>query len=131
MPRDNLESEPVLDSLFKLARGGRSWMAAEAALAKAELSADGKRLALIVVLAALAISNIIAAVMLASGGTVLLLAPHVGGLANATGILTFVLVILAAICSWWIFHLTQSPLGITSVLKRWGLMATKANESDQ
>lgn len=131
VPRDKLKGEPISESLSKLLRDGSLWIAAEAALAKAELTADGKRLAVVLFLSAVIIGSIGSAVMLASAAIVLLLAPHVGGIANAAGFLALVLAVLAAASGWWIFHLVQSRLGIASILKRWGVIAAPARGSDR
>jgi Putative Actinobacterial Holin-X, holin superfamily III len=130
MPRETLKGESIQDSLFKLSRDGRSWISAEAALARAEIASDGKRMLVIMVLTAIVTGSTLAAVLLASAGVVVFLAPHVGGLANAAGIVALICMLLAAGCSWWILHLTQSRLGIAAVLKRWGRMARENSGSD-
>ena len=111
--------ENLGDTLRRFSQSGRSWISAEAELAQAELAADGKRIAVIFALAALVLGTGLAAIMLITLFLVSLLAPYVGGLANASGILALVFAILAAGAGWWAWKLAHARLGIVSVLKRW------------
>lgn len=117
--RNDQTGENLGDTLRRFSQSGRSWISAEAELAQAELAADGKRIAMIFALAALVLGTGLAAIMLITLFLVSLLAPYVGGLANASGILALVFAILAAGAGWWAWKLAHARLGIVSVLKRW------------
>lgn len=117
--RNDQTGENLGDTLRRFSQSGRSWISAEAELAQAELAADGKRIAVIFALAALVLGTGLAAIMLITLFLVSLLAPYVGGLANASGILALVFAILAAGAGWWAWKLAHARLGIVSVLKRW------------
>ncbi len=119
MPRDKLKSEPMLESLHRLSRDGRSWIAAEAALAQAEVASDGKRLVQMLLLGAFLMGCIFAAVILASIFIVAVLAPYVGGLTTAAGLLSLLLTITAAFTAWRVWYLASQQFGILTVLKRW------------
>jgi uncharacterized membrane protein (DUF485 family) len=129
MPRDGSRGERVTASLHTLSQDGRSWIAAEAALAQAEVAADGKRLVLIVTLVAVVFGCLFASVILLSAYVVSLLAPYVNGLANAAGILGFLLLVLAAIMGWRIRALTSTEFGLITVLKRWWSTVAKTSEA--
>jgi hypothetical protein len=130
-PRDGLSGNPVTGALYKLAQDARSWITAEAVLAQAELASDGRRVALIVALATAVIGCAASALMLFSLFVLALLAPHVGGLANAAGILAGTLAVVAVGASWWILHLVRSRFGIMSVLKRWSGIVSKVSGGDE
>ena len=117
--RNDQTGENLGDTLRRFSQSGRSWISAEAELAQAELAADGKRIAMIFALAALVLGTGLAAIMLITLFLVSLLAPYVGGLANASGILALVFAILAAGAGWWAWKLAHARFGIVSVLKRW------------
>jgi Putative Actinobacterial Holin-X, holin superfamily III len=125
MPRENLKREPLMASLHRLSRDGRSWIAAEAALAQAEVASDGKRLAVIFALMAVVFGSLFTAVILLSAFLVSLLAPFVSGLANAAGILGLLLLILATLLGWRIWFLAAQEFGLASVFKRWWNIAAK------
>lgn len=124
-PHDTVKEEPMLASLHRLSRDGRSWIAAEAALAQAEVASDGRRLVVMLALMALVFGCLFAAVILISVFFMVLMAPHVAGMANAAGLLSLGLVTLAASMSWRIWYLASQQFGILSVLKRWWSFAAK------
>jgi hypothetical protein len=126
MPRESLKGEPLMASLHRLSRDGRSWIAAEAALAQAEVASDGRRLAVILALVAVVFGSLFTAVILLSAFLVSLLAPYVSGLANAAGILGLFLLILAALLGWRIWFLASREFGLPSVFKRWWNIAAKS-----
>ncbi len=126
--RNDQPHESLRDTFRRFSMSGKSWLAAEAELAQAELVSDGRRIVVIFVLAALVVGTGLAAIMLFTLFLVSLLAPLVGGLANAAGILAFVLVILAAGAGWWAWRLAHAELGVVSVVKRWADMAGKGSE---
>ena len=117
--RNDQSGENLGDTLRRFSQSGRSWISSEAELAQAELAADGKRIAIIFALAGLVLGTGLAAIMLVTLFLVSTLAPYVGGLANASGILAVVFAILAAAAGWWAWKLAHAKLGIVSVLKRW------------
>lgn len=119
MPRENLQEDNMIASLHRLSRDGRSWIAAEAAFAKAELASDGRRLIGLFVMAALVLGCLFSAVILLSLFVVVLAAPHVGGLAIAAGLLAVGLLIVAALTSWRIWVLVTKEFGIKTMLTRW------------
>jgi uncharacterized membrane protein YqjE len=115
--------------LQKLLSAGQSWIAAEAALAKAELASDGKRLILLIALGALACGCVFSAVMMLSLFLVSLLAPYVGGLTAAAGVLVLALLIMAFICTWLAIYLARSKLGILALLERWKQFADRRQKA--
>jgi hypothetical protein len=119
MPRDAARDEPLLASLHRLTRDGRSWVAAEAALAQAEVASDGKRIALMLALTVVALGCLFAAVIVLSLGVVAFLAPLVGGMANAAGLLSLALLGITGLSAWRIWYLATQEFGLLSVLKRW------------
>jgi uncharacterized membrane protein YqjE len=119
MPRDKLKEQPMLESLHRLSRDGRSWIAAEAAFAQAEVASDGKRLVQMLLLGALVFGCVFAAVILACVFFVTVLAPYVGGLTAAAGLLSLLLAMAAALAGWRLWYLASQQFGISSVLKRW------------
>jgi Putative Actinobacterial Holin-X, holin superfamily III len=119
MPRDRVIAEPLTASLHQLSRDGRSWIEAEAALAKAEFAADGKRIVMMLVMVSVVFGCLFAAVLLLSAFAVSLLAPYVNGLANAAGVLGLALLILAAVLGWRIRLLASTGFGALAVFKRW------------
>jgi hypothetical protein len=62
---------------------------------------------------------------------VVLLAPHVAGMANAAGLLSLGLVTLAALMGWRIWHLASQQFGVLAVLKRWWRFAVKYPLKDE
>lgn len=123
MPRENLKDESMLATLHRLSRDGRSWIAAEATLAQAEVASDGRRLAEMLVLSILVLACLFAAVILLSLFVVALIAPHVGGMGNAAGLLSLGIIVIAALTGWRIWHLASKQFGLLSVLKRWWSIA--------
>jgi Putative Actinobacterial Holin-X, holin superfamily III len=123
MPREKPTDESMFASLHRLSRDGRSWLAAEAALAQAEVASDGRRLAEILGFIALVIGCLLAALILLSVFFVAVLAPYVGGMANAAGLLSLGLIIVAALASWRIWHLSSEEFGLLAVFKRWWSIA--------
>jgi hypothetical protein len=121
----------MLASLHRLSRDGRSWIAAEAAFAQAEVASDGRRLVVMLALVALVFGCLFAAVILLSVFVVVLMAPHVAGMANAAGLLSLGLVTLAALMSWRIWYLASQQFGVLSVLKRWWGIAAKGSGRDE
>jgi Putative Actinobacterial Holin-X, holin superfamily III len=119
MPRDAVKDEPLLASLHKLTRDGRSWVAAEAALAQAEVASDGKRIALMLALSVIALGCLFAAVMVLTLALVAFLAPHVGSMANAAGLLSLALLLITGLSAWRIWYLASKEFGVLSILKRW------------
>ena len=119
MPRDTLSGEPLLASLHRLTRDGRSWVAAEAALAQAEVASDGKRIAIMLALTVIALGCLFAAVILLSLAVVAFLAPHVGGIGNAAALLSLALLVITGLSVWRIWYLASTEFGVLSVLKRW------------
>ena len=108
-----------MDSLYQLSGSGRSWIAAEAALAKAELRADGQRFLVIVVLAAMVMGCVFSALMLFSLFLVAVLAPFVGGLSSAAGLLALGFFAVAAATGLVIYYMSRRQLGISNLAKRW------------
>jgi hypothetical protein len=131
MPREHLKGEPLMATLHRLSRDGRSWIAAEAALAQAEVASDGKRLAVIFALAAVVFGSLFTSVILMSAFLVSLLAPYVSGLANAAGILGLLLLILAAVLGWRIWFLASQEFGLPSLFKRWWKISVKNAGSNE
>jgi uncharacterized membrane protein YqjE len=131
MPRDRLKDEPMLASLHRLSRDGRSWIAAEAALAQAEVASDGRRLAQMLLLGALLLGCLFAAVILACVFVVAFLTPYVGGLPNAAGLLSLLLMLIAAMMGWRVWYLASQQFGVLSVLKRWWNIAAAGPGSKQ
>jgi hypothetical protein len=129
-PHDTLKEEPMLASLHRLSRDGRSWIAAEAAFAQAEVASDGRRLVVMLALVALVFGCLFAAVVLISVFLVVLIAPYVAGMANAAGLLSLGLVMLAAMMSWRIWYLASQRFGVFSVLKRWWNFAAQGPGRD-
>lgn len=119
----------VKDAFQKLLSDGQTWIAAEAALAKAELASDGKRLIAIFALGALACGCVFSAVIMFSLFMVSLLAPYVGGLTTAAGVLALALLIIAFICTWLATYLARSKLGISAVLERWKQFAARRQKA--
>jgi uncharacterized membrane protein YqjE len=128
--RNDQPHESLRDSFRRFSLSGKSWIAAEAELAQAELSSDGRRLVVIFALAVLVVGTAMAAITLFTLFLVSLLAPYVGGLANAAGLLALVLLILAAGAGWWAWNLAHSELGLVSVVKRWAHIAGKGMERE-
>ncbi len=119
MRREKSKSGTVMDSLYQLSGNGRSWIAAEAALAKAELRADGQRFLIIVVLAAMVMGCVFSAIMLFSLFLVAVLAPFVGGLSSAAGLLALGFFAVAAATGLVIYYMSRRQLGISNLAKRW------------
>ncbi len=131
MPRESLKDQSILASLYRLSRDGRGWIAAEAALAQAEVASDGRRIVVMLALVGLVFGFLFAAVILLSLFVVALLAPHVGGLASAAGLLSLALLIVAALISWRVWHMATQQFGLLSVLERWWSLAAKAPEVEK
>ena len=119
MRREKSKGETVMDSLYQLSGSGRSWIAAEAALAKAELRADGQRFLVIVELAAMVMGCVFSAIMLLSLFLVAVLAPFVGGLSAAAGLLALGFFAVAAATGLVIYYMSRRQLGISNLAKRW------------
>jgi uncharacterized membrane protein YqjE len=128
--RNDQPHESLRDTFRRFSLSGKSWIAAEAELAQAELASDGRRLVVIFALAVLVVGTALAAIMLFTLFLVSLIAPYVGGLANAAGLLALVLLILAAGAGWWAWNLAHSELGLVSVVKRWAYIAGKGMERE-
>lgn len=120
----------MLASLHQLSRDGRSWIAAEAAFAQAEVASDGRRVLTILALAAVAFGCLFAALVLIALFAVAILAPHVGGLANAAALLSLGLITIAASLGWSIWHLASREFGLASVARRWWSFAAGQPESE-
>jgi uncharacterized membrane protein YqjE len=131
MPREGLRDRSILASLHRLSRDGRSWIAAEAALAQAEAASDGRRIMVMLVLVGLVFGFLFAAVILLSLFVVALLAPHVGGLASAAGLLSLGLMIVAALICWRLWHMATQQFGLLLILKRWWSIALKGPEVEK
>ncbi len=123
MPREKPTDDSMFASLHRLTRDGRSWLAAEAALAQAEVASDGRRLVEILGFLALVICCLFAALILLSVFVVAVLASYVGGMANAAGLLSLGLIIVAVLASWRIWHLSSKQFGLLAVFKRWWSIA--------
>jgi Putative Actinobacterial Holin-X, holin superfamily III len=106
-------------SLHRLSRDGRSWIAAEAALAKAEVAADAWRLLFVMGLAGALMACVFAIIILIPLLLVAVLAPYVGGFATAAAIAMTGLVLLAGLLGWLMWYLLSKDSGVLSVLKRW------------
>jgi uncharacterized membrane protein YqjE len=128
--RSDQPHESLRDTLRRFSQTGRSWISAEAELAQAELASDVRRIAVIFALAVFVLCTALAAIMLFTLFLVSLIAPYVGGLANAAGILALVLVILAAGAGWWAWNLAHAQLGVVSIVKRWADIAGKGQERE-
>lgn len=128
--RNDQPHESLRESFRRFSQTGRSWITAEAELARAELASDGRRIAVIFALAMLVMGAALAAIMLFTLFLVSLIAPYVGGLANAAGLLALVLVILAAGAGWWAWNLAHAQLGVVSIVKRWVHVAAKGVERE-
>jgi hypothetical protein len=109
----------------ELAGSGRAWFNAEAALARAYLAGDANRLGTLLLLSVFGIfaSSAGATLLLAYG--VALLAPHVGGIANAAGIMGIVLCLLAGLAVWMILRILRTQLGVRTLVKRWASMLSQ------
>jgi Putative Actinobacterial Holin-X, holin superfamily III len=131
MQREGTNAETKIASLHKLYSDGRSWIAAEAALAQAEVASDGKRLAVMLGLVAVVFGCVFTAVVLLSAFLVSLLAPYVSGLANAAGLLGLVLVIVAAVTAWRLWLLATKEFGVLLVVRRWWNFSAQTTEGDK
>lgn len=125
MSHNRIGGDSLLLSLRKLLHDGRDWVSAEFALARAEISADGKRLVSILILAACAIASAIAAMVLLGLFVTALIAPYVGGLANAAGCLAVVMIIITVVSAVVMLRMVRSNMGISTVIKRWRSVATE------
>lgn len=125
MPRESLKDEPMLASLHRLSRDGRSWIAAEAAFAQAEVASDGRRIGILLALSALVFGCLFSSVILLSLFVVVLLSPYVNGLGNAAGILALILLVVALVAGFRVRTLASREFGLLAVLKRWWSMAAK------
>jgi uncharacterized membrane protein len=119
MPAD----EPLSETLHRLSQDGREWMRAEAALARAEVSADSRRLVLALCFTAGALATAIGAVALLSFAAVAYLAPYVGGLANACICIGVVMAAIAIACALAVKQFAASATGVTALARRWGKLA--------
>ncbi len=119
MPPENAKGKSTLSLLERLSKDARSWMAAEAAFAQAEVMSDGRRIALALLLMAIAFACIFSSVILLCIFGVALLAPYAGGLAPAAGLLSLALIVITGLIGWRIWHLVSQEFGILSVLKCW------------
>jgi uncharacterized membrane protein YqjE len=126
--RNDQTHEGLRGTFRRFSRAGKSWIIAEAALAQAELASDVRRIAIIFALALSVLGAAFVAIMLFTLFLVSLIAPNVGGLANAAGVLALVLVILAAGAGWWAWNLAHAQFGVVSVVKRWADIAGKGGE---
>lgn len=116
---DRSERQSITETIDRLSKEGRSWIAAEAAYAKSEVASDGKRVVTMLILAAVAFGSIFSAIIMASLYVLELIAPHVGGMKNSAGLVALVLVLVVLICGGIIWRLSTSELGIATVCKRW------------
>jgi hypothetical protein len=66
-----------------------------------------------------ALGCLFAAVIVLSLGVVAFLAPLVGGMANAAGLLSLALLGITGLSAWRIWYLATQEFGLLSVLKRW------------
>jgi hypothetical protein len=119
MQHDRQTNESLATSLSGFSKAGKSWLSAEAELAQAEVAADGRRLAAILVLLASALGCVVAAVVLLCVFAVSLLAPYVNGLANAAGVIAAMLIILTGLIAWRVYVLATMQFRLAAILKRW------------
>jgi hypothetical protein len=119
MARDR---ESVRRSAADLAEDGRAWIAAEASLVKAHLAQEAKRLALICVLFVVGLVSLGLGFALLVAYVFALLAPLLGGLANAAGALAIVLFAIAALSAWIIVAQIKRTVGLRAVYGRWARM---------
>ena len=113
----------MLTLLQGLSQDGRSWIAAEATLAQAEVASDARRVAGVLALLVLVFASLFAAVMLFTVFMLALLAPLVGGLGNAAGLLSLGFFVIAALASWSIRQQSTKQFGLMLVLMRWWSIA--------
>lgn len=119
MPHEDAKGKSTLSLLQRLSKDARSWMAAEAALAQAEVTSDGRRIIFVVALVALAFACVLSSVILLCIFGVALLAPYLGGLAPAAGVLSLSLIIVTGLIGWRLWKLASQEFGILAVFKRW------------
>lgn len=103
----------------ELAGSGRAWFNAEAALARAYIAGDVSRLGTLLLLLVFGIFATCAGATLLLAYAVALLAPHVGGIGNAAGIMGIVLCLLAGFAVWTIMRIMRTQLGVRTLIKRW------------
>lgn len=120
MQPDKITGGSVRGPFSKLLEDGRSWFSAEAKLAGAQLASDGRRLVYLGVLLGISLVTLCTGLMLFLFYCVALLAPHVGGMANAAGLLALASFVVAAISAWGMLRIVHGKLGVTAILKRWG-----------
>lgn len=119
MPRNEPASESVAGSLSQLATDGRAWLHAEAALARAHIAGDGRRLAYVLGLIVFGLIAAAASLMLLVLSAVVAMAPYVGGLANAAGLLGLFMGVAAALLIWATVSTVRVWPGATAVFRRW------------
>ena len=119
MPRDSVSSESIIQSFSHLSEEGRAWFSSEAKLAHAQLASDGKRLGQLLAILTLGVAAACSAVMLLLLWAVAMLAPYLGGLANASGLVGVAVFVVAAISVWAMLHIIREQLGISAILTRW------------
>lgn len=121
-PHDPLHDDTVMAALRRLVQDGVTWLLAEVALAKEELTTDGRRLKLAALFGVIFSIALTAAVFHGSVLLVLVLAPSVGGLTNAVAIGAAGMLAVATLMASLIWRLVCQPSAIASVLKRWRLV---------
>ena len=132
MPRDEAAGDRLSGRLGKLAGSSRSWIEAEAKLAKAEVSAETLRIAKIAVLAVIIAASLFSVVILGSIFLVVFLAPYIGGLAVAAGVLALVMAAVAIISLALARQLLRRESHIVAMIKRlWNLAAGQGNMSHE
>ncbi len=119
MPRDSRQAESIIDSFSQLSEDGRAWFSSEAKLAKAHIASDGKRIVYLFALLTLAVGAVCSGMVLILLWAVTVLAPQVGGVANASGLLGLLIFFIAALAAWTMLHIIREQLGISAVLNRW------------
>lgn len=129
MRRDQAQFTSLKDGLHRLKDDGRAWMAAEAALAKAEVKADTRRVLWLVVVMGLAFVGLMTAFMLFVAFVVVSLAPYVGSFATSVGIFAAALAVLSAACTWVAVHMARQRFGIIELLQRWGQVVMRGKEA--
>jgi uncharacterized membrane protein YqjE len=129
MRRDQAQFTSLTDGLHKLADDGRAWVAAEAALAKAEVKADTRRLLWLALVIGLALLGLMTAFMLFALFVVAALAPYVGSLAASAGLLAAALAVVSGACVWAGVHMARQRFGIMHLLQRWGQVMMRGKEA--
>jgi Putative Actinobacterial Holin-X, holin superfamily III len=119
MRRDDLPTESLVDSVTRLSEEGKAWLRAEVKLARGQLESDGKRISYILAALTIGLAAGFLGLLFVLLWGIAVLAPHVGGLANASGLVGIALCIVTIIVGLIIMSELRRQLGVTSLFKRW------------